>query len=284
MAKTGANEYIFVMDKKFGDPDGTRLARLQVTDKGIEVSNIEIENLERLTEPNDLESICSVPTGQEQYIVAESGYKSGRFGRVFRIQVFESNGIPKARILSFFSPIPANDAWPDLSTPSAYQVEGLACIIDREKNLWLLLGTRGSKDVPARIIWGEISGWDAQSPTFSRKGEQSLDENPLGDRAISEIYLEKLEAETWRMWASATVDQGDDGPFRSIIYSPGVLHSDSHLGLYFEKARHHASWIIEGLKVEGLAGPPDLLPGAAFAIGSDDEHYFGIWRPLSKQK
>ena len=41
-------------------------------------------------------------------------------------------------------------------------------------------------------------------------------------------------------------------------------------------------WDIEGLKVEALAAPAELIPTSGLSIAADDELYKGIWRPILK--
>ena len=76
------------------------------------------------------------------------------------------------------------------------------------------------------------------------------------------------------------MSSGELGPFRSLIYSPGLIKFDETKGLLFTPKRHESSWLVEGLKVEGLAAPASSISQSAFSIGTDDEEYGGVWRPL----
>lgn len=283
LVKIRPNGYLFVRDWKSDRQSGPRLAFLDVGDTGLSVKDIEIDGLGGRDQPNDLESICSIPDGQDEYLLVESGYAQGKFGRIIRTKVTEEQGIWRASLLGVLHPTPPNTEWKDLSTPSVDQIEGIGCVLDQSNRLWILLGKRGGKRIPGYLIWGEVKDFKSPRPSFILTGEQSLSGNPLADRAIGEIYLEPLRSGEWRVWTVATVDEGNQGPFRSMIYSPGRLSVDQSEGALFSLDQHSDSWMVEGLKVEGLAAPPDLLPSSVMAIGTDDEDYTGVWRPLPKR-
>ena len=40
------------------------------------------------------------------------------------------------------------------------------------------------------------------------------------------------------------------------------------------------SWVLDGLKVKALAGPPDSVSSAFLSFATEDEHLGGVWRPL----
>ncbi len=284
LVKIRPNGYLFVRDWKSGSHSGPRLAYLELSDAGLLIEDMEIDGLSGTDQPNDLESICSIPDGDDEYLVVESGYDRGKFGRILRIRVSEEQATRRAHLLGTFHPIPPHDSWKDLSTPSADQVEGIGCVLDQSNRLWILLGKRGGKGVPAHLIWGEVKDFKSLRPRFVLTGEQLLDQNPLGDRSIGDIYLEPLQTGTWRVWTVATVDEGNQGPFRSMIYSPGQFYLTASKGAFFSVNRHSDSWMIEGLKVEGIASPPARIPSSAMAVGTDDEDYKGVWRPLPKHQ
>lgn len=277
------NGYLFVRDWKSGSHSGPRLAFLELSDAGLSVKDIAIDGLSGMDQPNDLESICSIPDGQDEYLLVESGYDQGKFGRIIRTKVTNEQGIWRAHLLGVFHPTFPNTAWKNLSTPSTDQIEGIGCVLDQSNRLWILLGKRGGKGVSGYLIWGEVKNFRSPRPSFLLTGEQSVAENPLGDRSIGEIHLEPLRAGEWRVWTVATVDESDQGPFRSIVYSPGLFHLDPSKGAFFTLNRHSDTWVIEGQKVEGIAAPPVRIPSSAMAVGTDDEDYKGVWRPLPKQ-
>jgi hypothetical protein len=41
-----------------------------------------------------------------------------------------------------------------------------------------------------------------------------------------------------------------------------------------------AAWIIDGVKIESVATPIELVKGSVMSIGSEDENFRGVWRAL----
>ena len=81
-----------------------------------------------------------------------------------------------------------------------------------------------------------------------------------------------------RLWGSAAVDPGDDGPFRSVVYLIG--HVDANQNPPIKLYNSDTYWVIDGFKVEGVAArEDDRLP---LSIGTEDENFGGVWRPLSE--
>ena len=113
----------------------------------------------------------------------------------------------------------------------------------------------------------------------------SLGSRPFGDRDASDLYLEKKGENQWRIWTIAVDDHGEDfGPFRSVIYSPGLLAWEDNQGLHFNRTEPNVGWIRDGLKVEALAEPAERVSGSVFSIGTEEEALGGIWQPLFPNK
>ena len=74
-------------------------------------------------------------------------------------------------------------------------------------------------------------------------------------------------------------DAGDEGPFRSIIYRAATVQADAVNPIQLSKTQR-PSWMMDGLKVEALAGPPDGVSGAFLSFATEDEQLGGVWRPL----
>ena len=80
-----------------------------------------------------------------------------------------------------------------------------------------------------------------------------------------------------QLWCVATEDAGDGGPFRSVIYRVATVDPDS-ADLVQLIANPTAEWVCEGVKVEALGAP--LTDAEGLTIGTDDEDYPGMFRPL----
>ena len=102
--------------------------------------------------------------------------------------------------------------------------------------------------------------------------------DPLGPRAraVSALTLDAAG----RIYLASTLDPGEHGPFRSVVWRIGVLTAgtDGRPQVRLGPAERIAT--LDGCKVESLA--LRLLPdgGAQLFAGTDDEHYGGILRPL----
>ncbi len=81
-----------------------------------------------------------------------------------------------------------------------------------------------------------------------------------------------------QIWCVATEDAGDGGPFRSVIYLVATIDPNSTDPLHLIE-NPTAAWICEGIKVEALGA--SLTGDLGLSIGTDDENYPGMFRPLS---
>jgi hypothetical protein len=81
------------------------------------------------------------------------------------------------------------------------------------------------------------------------------------------------------LWAVATADAGDMGPFRSVVYRLGAVqpHKDHPVALHREP---EVAWIVDGLKIESLSGPAAGVEGSVLSFGTEDEDLGGTWRGL----
>lgn len=280
MTKIERDSFLIVSDKKESAGPGSWLSVLTAGTHGYRFFPVDLTGFGHTDQPNDLEALCALPRGSDEFLLVESGYYRSKYGRILHIRLHMHGENWIAQLIGWFRPLPLNRAWADESTPSADQLEGIGCIKDSRERIWLILGTRGSKSSPASLLWGELKGLESSQPTFTKQGEHHLVLNPLGARSITDLLLESLGTDTWRLWASAAIDNGDLGPFRSLVYSPGLIDLDETRGLIFTAKPHESSWLVDGLKVEGLAAPASSVPQSAFSIGTDDEKYGGVWRSL----
>jgi len=283
MVRVADDAFLIVTDEKQAPGVQPSLGLLRVFEDGYRVQRVEIQGLNETDIPNDLEAVCSVHGKPGNYLLVESGFTKGKFGRIFHITLVFAGSEVTAKVGSTFQPRSMLETWKNGSTPSAEQIEGAGCVSGPGDHVYLILGLRGSAESPAVLQWGEISGWETARPSFVQQGEYIVKANPLGDRAIGDLFLEPFGKDSWRLWSSATSDPGDDGPFRSKVYSPGIWAYDSGINGYtFQEENSSETWMFEGIKIEAIAEPASRLPSSRFSIGTDDEHYGGIWRPVPK--
>ena len=235
--------------------------------------------------PNDLEAICALPHRPHEVLVAESGFLEGKYGRVFHMRLKEKHGKWKAEFVTAFRPLSPKDV--TYSTPKKEQIEGMACIETPKRQIIVVLALRGGHKTPGMLIWGMLEGLGEKQPRFMRLGETALSDNHrfFGNRDASDLYLEKKHKKKWRIWTIAVDDPDEDfGPFRSVIYSPGVFVWEDNKTLYFQQTEPIVGWKRDGLKVEALAAPAERVTGSVLSIGTEDEALGGMWQPLFPTK
>ncbi len=227
---------------------------------------------------SDLEALCPVPSRPGEYLMAESGTWQGKNGRIFHLRLDASTkqaailGVMKLPVLADNKPHQVGD-----------QYEGLACIRGIDGRLLLLLGERGgSQKFPEGVIRWAIIDIERHELHFTGKGLEGVKvnapgkwKNRLANRDISDMYI----SPEGKIWLSAAEDNGDNGPFTSVIYSPGRISGNFSLPVIAD--RHPEVWRTVGsVKIEALSGPAESVAGSRMSIGSDDENYGSIWRPV----
>ncbi|HJO92283.1 MAG TPA: hypothetical protein QF753_02685 [Victivallales bacterium] len=283
MTKINDNSFLIVRDLKNPIQKGNRLGIVTILKNRINYQPVEVNNWkDKEGTPSDLEAVCGISGTKNEYLVAESGYYKHKFGRVFRIKLFKNDKEWKAEVLNVLR---IYEVTLDRkgSTPSAYQNEGMGCISFNKKTV-LIYTTRGKaeKGKLASIIWGEVN---FNNNTFKKMGESTLVvKTLLGDRDCSDLYIVKESDTAYKLWAVSTVDSGDLGPFVSEIYSPGKIIIQMGTVQFIPNSEYDNGLLINGLKIEALAAPADLIPKSKFSIGTDDEIYGGVWRPIGLAK
>lgn len=267
---------------------GPRLGILDVRAGGPEYREIEIHDWP-LNEPlpNDVEGICAIPNRPREYLMVESGFYKMQFGRVIRIR-YPGKSISGAEYLASFKPFSCPDGG---TTPRQEELEGIALLGVRDKTV-LLLARRGGKEnpedpkasaIPGKLIWGMID-IDAAKPQFETPESAPLTYERIADRGAADLYVKEVAANRWNIFSVATSDPGDFGPFRSAVYFAGTLE-ELPAGITFTAAAGDAIvyWDFTGLKVEAVAAPAEISQAPeGISIATDDENYYGIWRPISK--
>ena len=96
---------------------------------------------------NDLEAACSIPGREGDFLIAESAYQGGRYGRVFHCRLAPDE--PGNRSIHILQ---------TLMLPKFYdQIEGMACGLNADGSLILLICERGTDELPARLSWGDLA-------------------------------------------------------------------------------------------------------------------------------
>lgn len=225
--------------------------------------------------PNDLEACCSIPGRPNEYLLAESGYYKGRFGRIFHIRLgtVEGSALYTGEVLGSFKPEPKPT--PDYTTPGPRQFEGIACLQQGER--WVVvLGRRGGDGQAGGLVWGDLTfpGLNfratAEVPFHSKPEEAGL-------RGCADLLLVEREGKQILLRVAAA-DPADFGPFYSYVCETGEFRFEGQKLRYIPSQDPVVWWHLDGLKVEALA--PCNLGAARYCIGTDDETFGGAWRPL----
>lgn len=261
MAGWGQERYLVVHDTKAGRP-GARVGRL-FTRPGLRYEEIELDWSRVGGEASDLEAIGPVDGAPDQFVMAESGYYQGKYGRVFWLDA--RSGVSPTLRGKFQLPV------------FDQEIEGIATLKLSEGRWIVFLGGRGSRDgvLPGRLFWTVLDGETMQA-AWNEEGKRGIElslPRPLGPhaRTVSDMYLD----EKHRLMIGACVDPGDEGPFRSLIYVGGELRADP-VSPFIKLKNPHGTWWVDGCKIEAVGPPP--RPGCGPAYATDDEHLGGVWR------
>lgn len=277
MAQVDSNSYFIVIDKKVYE-DGDRVGILKIT-KGESPSflSLQINDWKHSDgQASDLESVCSVPGRNNEYLLAEAGYWEGQYGRIFHIQL-NGNTISVMNVYRVPKIVGSKDG------VDGDNFEGIVCF-EKNNTIYVVLGERGGSEtyINGYLRIG-ILNYSNSSLSWSKYASRSVEivapgnwNNVQFKRSISDLYLDKNGI----IWAVATEDAGDEGPFKSVVYKAAMVSDKgNHLPVRAINSKK-AYWTIDGFKVESLAGPSSVVPGSFMSIGTEDETYMGVWRPL----
>jgi hypothetical protein len=277
MVKIGINQFLVVHDAKC--PDEPRLGVIDVRVDGPSYREVGIDkwpSSESL--PHDLEGICAIPERSGEYLVVESGFepKCGHFGRVIKIG-YGGGSASSAEYLGAFRPFPPPPN--NSATPRHEQIEGIASVAHNGTTA-LLIALRGHKTTPGKLVWGTLDGLDKPDQVFREVGRHPLSPRAIADRGAADLFARAVLVNAWEILSVASLDAGDLGPFRSSVYSAGIITISCGTIVFIPYSTCGVLWDIEGLKVEALAASAELIPKSGLSIATDDEFYKGIWRPI----
>jgi len=272
LARIRPGEYIGVFDHKRGE-SGPRLASVRIRKDGsARVRGRDLGRTGNAGEPSDLEAACVLEGLPGEALVLESG-EDGPSARLFHLVGISAKD---------WAPRVAGIA--EVAAHAGKQnLEGLVCVTSAPRRALVIFGERGgsSHHPEGRLRWAQLD-LAAHALEWTQSGRTGLAvrapagwESDAGARAISDLHLDA----SGTLWAGATLDPGDAGPFRSAIYAlaRAQLDADPPLRLV-ENPR--VAFSLDGFKVEGIAAPPG--DGAFLAIATEDEDLGGAVRTLAR--
>ncbi len=283
MDKIDEGAYLAVYDLK-GFEEGNRLSVIEVDPaSGIKAQPVLINNWKHEDGAgSDLESVCRLPDRENEFLIAESGKWDGEYGRLFHLKLVNATSSYYAEILGVIE-LPEFDAkGPD--DPAGDEIEGLACFSTLNSELVVLFGERGGSDTytDGLIRWAlaDLSKYELKWTTVGKTGVtvNAPDIWKTGDlnRDISGLHID----EDQNIWAVASEELGDNGPFNSIVYQIGNVQADLIEPVIFSDSLEVYK-AISGFKAEAISGGTESIPGSRFTIGTEDEQLGGSWRVLN---
>ena len=277
MEQIDQDSYLVVLDKKVYE-DGDRIGILKIQKEAEPIfSPLRITDWKHDDgQASDLESVCRIPETDNEFLLAEAGYWEGKYGRIFHVVL--SDG--EASVKNVFR-IPKIVGSADGIDGENF--EGIVCFKNGESIL-VVLGERGGSSLYQngflRIGLLNLSepelSWNKYSSNPVEIAAPGNWNNTLSKRSISDLYLDKHGV----IWAVATEDPGDEGPFKSTIYKAAVVSAENKENPVVPIHTKKAYWTIDGFKIEALAAPSNLIKGSYMSIGTEDELYNGAWRSL----
>ena len=283
-------KFVVVIDKKDRDRPkniGSRVGILTILDdKSQSYQNVRIPTNEwGEKQASDLESICHVPGTLNTFLLMESGYRDGEYGRIFMVEITQKD-------LNYHGKVKKTYQLP--ATEHQYNLEGMVCF-EWQDQLHLFLGDRGKysatnsdskasshgtlfyaqlPDETSEITWNNISKLIA--PSFA-------DLHGKAYRHCSSLHIRAFpeNQNRYALWVSADYDPDNKtGPYYSEIYIAGILNLSSTTlnNLFIAIPNPHPVWRVDGLKIEALEN--SKFKNSALCMGTDDEALGGIWRNL----
>ncbi len=285
MTQVADNTFLTINDRKNPRDSGYRLGLLTLTyGDGIVFTPLTVYNwMDKDNEPSDLEACCAIPGKNGEFLVAESGFYKGKFGRIFHISLLkDKEGFWSVMVKKTFR-IYNRTLTAKQRSYKGDQVEGMACFKALGK-LILVYGERGGATHGGKkvgtLVWGSI---DLRTYQFSKLGEAALvNSSVLGERDCTALHLIPNPDGSVSVLSVAARDADDNGPFHSVIYLAGQfrIHRKEETIQFVRNIIPETISELSGIKVEGLAGPAGNAPQSKYSIATDDENFGGIWRPL----
>jgi hypothetical protein len=208
----------------------------------------------------DLESIAAVP-GTTLVLLAESGDDKG--DPIPRIFLAEYRRGQLSILDATDWPVPVNN------------VEGTA-VASADGHLVFLYAERAEGRQSTQLRWATFT---PQPLAFGPFREITFAVRAVKGANLRPVSAIEIDADGI-IYAASAVDPGNAGPFRSIVWQIGRMHADEHgQPLLSLESRPRRLATVDGLKVEGLA-VRRIAGKTQIIIGSDDESYGGVIRPL----
>ncbi len=212
---------------------------------------------------SDLESAGRIPGGKS-FLFAESGQEGEGDRRIFHA-VYENGTLA----------IRDHAAWP----AAVENVEAIA-VCRAGRQLVFLYAERADGRPETRVRWAPLSLDPITFGEFQEAAYAGVD--PVGGGARPIVAMD-VDAEGLIYIVSAYDSGNDDGPFRSVVWRIGRVAADAEGNPRVDLNENKRLATLDGLKVESIAVIETPSGEKRIYVGTDDEHYGGILRPLPVQ-
>ena len=243
LAKFSRTRSVAVRDSKLESTD-KRVLLLHNSKGDIQELNVDWSKTGR---PRDLEAITKAK-GRGAYLAVEGSSFGEHKARLFDLKVTADGGESKR---SFVLP------------EFGQEIEGLTSLPQKDGTQRVLFGGRGDENGDGRIYWGTLSD---DGLNFTKEGlEGTKVKAPRlgeGQRGISELAVNPQG----QLWAAAAIDDGDYGPFSSMVYQVGNI-AEQGAAVPVTLSNSNESAKINGTKAEALLFQKD----GSLLMGSDNE-------------
>lgn len=249
LTKHSKDHMLAVRDTKLGD-DADRLLLVDTLDGSLKPVPVDWSET---GQARDLEAIAP-GLKKGEYLAVEGSSWNEHKARLMELKI-EGEGAKATR----------SHVLPEFGQ----EIEGMVSVQGKNGSSTLILAGRGGEGQAARLYWGELSeeGLEFSPEGLAGKAVTSPELGP-GQRDIGELTSD----ENGGLWATATIDEGDEGPFRSKIYKLGHLADSKEQPFQLDVG---PSVTLEGTKAEALT----FTSQGTLFVGSDDE---GLGGQLNK--
>jgi hypothetical protein len=264
LAWISGDEFLGVHDAKDtpekGDWPRVSLVRLPRSEKdGVLWQPLKVSFPGAAGAASDLESACTLPGGKG-FLLCESG-QEGDNRRIFHVRLDDG----ELRVVSWTE-------WP-VAVKNVEATE--TCEVGGE--LVFIYAERAEGMPTTTVRWARLSLDPLAFGPFDGLPYETLDPKGPGARPLVALAVDSEGV----MYGVSAFDSGhDDGPYRSVVWRIGRVAADAPArpAVVLGPAQRLAD--VAGFKVESIA--VRVLPDGRkqIYIGTDDEHFGGVLRPI----
>lgn len=256
LTNAGPDEHLLVHDTKC--PEEVRVSSFNGNSGTVE--RVEID-WSQTSQPQDLEAVSYVDGQKGQFMAVEGSRYRGRTPHLFLFDYASGKGESLQRF--------------DLPK-LPYEIEGMVTRRRDDGDVLVMLGGRGDEETgEGRLHWALYCP-ERHSLEWSRQGREgipvTMPEHIAGhERPIADLHL----TSDGELWAAGCVDNGNYGPFESIVYRVGRLDANAAVPVTLTEDRPIR---VRGDKIEALDSQGD--DSRRLLLGSDNEACGGSLQTL----